>query len=279
MISTGTERLVSSGMVGRDFEQTMTVPYQSGSFELPIKYGYSLIVENDEGRLGHIMHPHQDQIDVAKNDVFWIDLDIPPQRFALISNIETVINAIWDSEPKPESVIGICGFGNIGALLANTLRTQHNIEARIIETNPWRRGKAKELGWDLHVKGTKYDIIYHTTSTAEGLQYCIDRLGLEGKLIELSWYGNKKIQLELGKNFHYNRLQLISSQVSKIPSHMQGKYDYLTRKQLALNILKDASFDALITNTIPFEEAPAFFEDLRKGVIEDGLIYVIEYGV
>jgi len=277
MISTGTERMVASGLVDDAFQGKMKVPHQMGSFNLPIKYGYSLIVEDDNGKFGHLMHPHQDQVDVNKSDVFWIDNEIPAHRFALISNIETIVNAIWDSNPSKTDKIAICGFGNIGSLLANTLRTRHEINSTIIEKDSWRISKAKELGWNIHEDDQNYDIIYHTTATESGLQFCIDHLDFEGKVIELSWYGNKKVNINLGRDFHYNRLKIISSQVSHIPGHLQQTYTYGSRKKLALDILQDNSFDDLITHRIPFSDTPDFFKDLRKGRVGDGLIYLIEY--
>jgi threonine dehydrogenase-like Zn-dependent dehydrogenase len=276
MISTGTERLVACGLVDKTFQNQMKVPYQSGSFDLPIKYGYSLIVEGKDGKIGHLMHPHQNQIEVDEKEIFWTNNEIPPQRLALISNLETVINAIWDGMPTKNDTIGICGFGNIGSLLANTLKTHYGLSPVIIEQNLWRRQKAESLGFDTHEKGI-YDLIFHTTATEAGLQFCIDSLQLEGRLVELSWYGNKKVNLALGRNFHYNRLKIISSQVSRIPGHMQAEHNYETRKKLAFQMLKDDSFDSLITNRIPFDESPLFFDNLRKGEMENGLIYVIEY--
>ena len=277
MVSSGTERLVASGLVDVSFQEKMKVPYQSGSFDLPIKYGYSLIIQGDDGRLGHVMHPHQDVVEIAEEDIFWTQPDIPPQRLALISNMETVLNAIWDADIRGNEKIAICGFGNIGALLANTLRIFKGREAAIIEISDWRWAKAIELGWNLHDDLESYDIVFNTSTSEKGLQYCLDHLNYEGKLVELSWYGNKKVNLELGKNFHYNRLRIIASQVSQIPGHMRDKYNYRTRKQLALEILKDSSFDALITDTIPFENSPQFFNELRNEVSSEGIIHILEY--
>ncbi|MEM9544451.1 MAG: zinc-binding alcohol dehydrogenase [Bacteroidota bacterium] len=276
MISTGTERLIARGQVDSSFHDVMKVPYQSGDFDFPIKYGYSLIVENKNGDIGHIMHPHQDEIDVNQEAITWATEELPPFRFALISNMETILNAIWDSRLKGDEAIAICGFGNIGALLANTLRIYKGIEATIFENNAWRREKAISLGWSVETEGL-YDILFHTTATEGGLQFCLEHLNYEGKLVELSWYGSQRVNIELGKDFHYKRLMLISSQVSNIPGHMKMFHTYESRKKLAFDILKDDSFDALITNKIPFRDAPAFFERLRTGDVEEGLIYLIEY--
>ncbi len=275
MISTGTERLVACGLVGEAFEIYMRVPQMGGCFSFPIKYGYSSIVRDDEGRLGHLMHPHQNIIEAKKSDIYWTNENIPAERFSLISNIETVINAIWDSNPKADSKIAICGFGNIGGLLANTLKEHYGHDPHIIDNNKWRINKAMELGFT-PASDELYDIIYHTTASESGLQFSIDHLAHEGKVIELSWYGNKSISLELGYDFHYKRLQIISSQVSVIPGH-KPEHTYKTRKDLALKILLHPSYDKLITNKIPFESAPEFYEKLRIGKQDNGLIYIIEY--
>ena len=275
LISTGTERLVSSGKLGLKFQEKMSVPFMEGNFSLPIKYGYSLIVQDEHGKLGHIMHPHQNMINRRENEIFWIDEEIPANRFSLISNMETVINAIWDSNPKINQRIAVCGFGNIGSLLATTLKIHYNIDVTIIEIDEWRKRKAQELDFSLD-EGESYDIIYHTTASEAGLQYCINHLNFEGKIIELSWYGDKSLSLDLGFDFHYKRLQIISSQVSKIPGH-KPEETYKSRKDLALRMLNDSLYDRLITHKIKFEDTPDFFADLRNGKQEDGLIYIIDY--
>lgn len=275
MISTGTERLVASGKIGLDFQDKMSVPYMQGDFGLPIKYGYSLVVKDSKGRMGHIMHPHQNKVDIDQGSIYWTNSKIPPSRFSLVSNMETVINAIWDGNPTKEQNVAICGFGNVGSLLANTLKVHYNIDVDIIEKNNWRKSKAKELGFNLSTNKT-YDIIYHTSATEKGLQFCIDHLNFEGRVIELSWYGDKSISLNLGRDFHYKRLKIISSQVSNIPRH-RSKETYKSRKDFALELLQDQSYDDLITDRLNFEDTPNFYDRLRRNEHGEGLIYIIEY--
>ncbi len=276
LISTGSERLVACGRVPIALATQMCVPYMEGSFELPIKYGYSMVAESSDGILFHTMHPHQDVIQVNPSDLYPLPNNIPAYRLALISNMETIINAIWDAAPLKTQQIAICGFGNIGALLANTLRVHLGIEADIIEKNTWRRAKAEALNWNTDSK-TAYDIIFHTTATSVGLQYCMNHLDVEGKVIELSWYGDAVTNIKLGHAFHYKRLQLISSQVSMIPKSKQKEYTYKIRKDLAVQWLQHDSYDMLISDLIPFKNTPTFFNALRKGEQSKGLIWIIEY--
>jgi len=101
---------------------------------------------------------------------------------------------------------------------------------------------------------------------------------MEGKIIELSWYGTKSVQLNLGGDFHYQRKQIISSQVGQVPFEKSARWNYQRRKETVWELLKNPLFDAHITHEIPFTESPAFFDKLRNGEVQnEGLGWVIRY--
>lgn len=277
MISTGTELKVAEGKIGSDFNKTMAVPYMDGQFNLPIKYGYSMVAKvSTSKKMVHLLHPHQNICLVNQSDLFEIPNDVSPLRATLASNMETVVNAIWDSEISQNSTALICGFGNIGALLAETLRLYFKATVIVAEQNIWRLAKAKELGFLTEITQPA-DVAFNTSGAEMGLQYCIDKVGKEGKIIELSWYGNKKVSLELGKSFHYHRKQLISSQVSTIPKNKQVDWDFKKRKQYVFDLLKNEAYDQYISGIIPFKDSPQFFNQLRNNPTPEGLIWCIEY--
>ena len=280
LISTGTERIVAKGKVPNSLLHLMQVPYMGGSFNFPVKYGYAVCGLDEVGERYHFMHPHQNKCAINTENLYKTNNDLPAHRVPLISNIETVLNAVWDSDFYTNNLkIAICGFGNIGSLLAVTLKLKFNVQPVIIETNEWRLQKAEKLGFEVATTNNKsnYDIIYHTTATQAGLQYCINHLNVEGQLIELSWYGNVKVNISLGENFHMKRLKLISSQVSKIPLSKQKEISYQKRKEIAAEVLLHKQFDELISDYINFENCPAFYNDLRNGNLPNGLIWMIKY--
>lgn len=80
--------------------------------------------------------------------------------------------------------------------------------------------------------------------------------GFEAKVVEASWYGERKVTLPLGAAFHAQRLQLISSQVGAVAPSQRDTLTHAERLQQALGLLMDDKFDALITGEIPFSEAP-----------------------
>ncbi len=280
MVSTGTERLVARGEVDAACDQSMSVPFMEGSFELPIKYGYSLVGSNEDGEILHCMHPHQSIVYVAEDNIFLAPEGVPARRMALLSNIETVITAIWDAAPDDFHNVAICGFGNIGSLLATTLRLTSGADPIVVEVDPWRRKHAADLGFqscepsDLR---DEFRVCFNTTSSETGLQWCIDHLGIEGTVVELSWYGKRSVSLALGRRFHRNRIRIVSSQVATIPAHMQEQVSVADRKRICVDLLTDNGFDELITNEIAFEESPQFFDLLRRGRQGNGVIWMIKY--
>ncbi|MEL6257208.1 MAG: zinc-binding alcohol dehydrogenase, partial [Bacteroidota bacterium] len=272
LISLGTERTVASGCCDNRFLGEMSVPYMEGCFELPVKYGYSLIGAKaaEPAQFFHLMHPHQSQCLVDEKALTPIPKKLPVDRACLISNMETVINAIWDARLSENSRVLILGFGAIGSLLATTLKLQYDLEFEVWDLDDWKQMKIQAMGLKLWNNKGNFDCVFHTTASQQGLQQAIDVCGIEGKVVELSWYGNKKIQLNLGDSFHYGRKSIISSQVSLIPGHMQAEYDYAKRKSLAIKYLIHPTYDELISHKIPFSDSPQFFKKLRKSATGPG---------
>ena len=284
MISTGTERLVATNRVPSNMHEIMAVPHMEGSFDFPVKYGYSVVGEVTTkgdffGKNVHVMHPHQSEFNVDEKNVFVLPDGLSPKKAALISNMETIINAIWDGEVSKGDSILIAGFGNIGSLLAMTLTNHFGVEVTVFEKNDWRRKKAEAIGFKTteRPKDNYYKIAFDTTAASGGLQTCIEAVAEEGVVVNLSWYGNKKVELNLGGSFHYGRKKIISSQVSKIPFSKRKEWDYLKRKQWAAELLMKYPYEQLITHKIPFENSPDFFNKLRQNQQGNGLIWLIKY--
>ncbi len=282
MISLGTERIVSKGEVPVNMYSSMTVQHMEGSFEFPIKYGYSLVGEiegTSKNVLVHLMHPHQSYCDVKEEDYFEVKEKIPPQRACLASNLETCLNAIWDARlDGNEKRIAVLGFGSVGALLAETLRLYVGIDPLVIEPNPWKIQKAKSLGFEVVAAFCEknFEVVFNTTANETALNSGLAALALEGTLIELSWYGNRPVQINLGESFHTLRLKIISSQVGQIPKHMQPM-TYLKRKEIVFKLLENEIYDEYISRIINLEEAPKLFEEIRKGPLKEDLIILIKY--
>ncbi len=285
-ISLGTEKTVASGMVPPQVAKQMEVPYMEGTFDFPLKFGYSLVgkIQSENhphyGKLVHVMHPHQSVFNIPNASITILPDSLPAKRAVLTSNLETALNACWDAAINSGDKVLLVGFGNIGALLACVINEMPAVDLHILEKNESRIAKAKTIGFtNVHhsISTDDFDIAFHCSASEKGLQTCIDSLGEEGKVVELSWYGTKSVNLKLGANFHHRRLKIISSQVSKIPASHRPRWDYKRRKSAVLNLLQNPIYDQVLTNEISMKEAPHFFTKLRTEQLP-GLGYCLHYG-
>ena len=102
-----------------------------------------------------------------------------------------------------------------------------------------------------------FDVAFHTSASDAGLQTALDALAFEGRVIELSWFGARPVEVSLGSNFHANRLTIVSSQVGHVAGPRRAAISHSDRLALALEALDDPRLDALITEEVRFRDLPA----------------------
>ena len=123
-ISRGTERLVLAGAVPPEEAERMRAPLQDGAFPFPVKYGYCAagIVEDGPadlaGKAVFCLHPHQDVFNAPVAMLVPLPEGLPPRRATLAANMETALNALWDSGAGPGDRIVVVGAGIVGLLVA-----------------------------------------------------------------------------------------------------------------------------------------------------------------
>jgi threonine dehydrogenase-like Zn-dependent dehydrogenase len=284
MISAGTERRVITHPPRGKAARYMRVPYMQGNFANDFTYGYSMVGKviggsrDWLGKIVHVMHPHQEFLIVDIQDVFPVPDSLNPKIATLASNLETAVNAVWDSGITLGDRILIVGFGIIGTLLALIIRRIPGIELKIFELDLYRVKKGEDLNLQITSDESElsgeYTIAFNTSSSESGIQLAIDQVGLEGKIVELSWFGPQKINLNFGNDFHYYRKRIISSQVSHLPASKSYQFNYRSRKKLVFKILKEISFDNVIGEIISFGKAPEFYEKLKEGKIQEtGILF------
>jgi hypothetical protein len=263
-VSRGTERLVSSGRVPSSEFERMRAPFMAGTFPFPVKYGYACVGRAETGKLaGEIvfaLHPHQTLFDVPEASAIAVPNGVSPQRAVLAANMETALNAVWDSAPVPGDRIGVVGAGVVGALTAWLCGSLAGAEVTLVDIDPARAALAKTLGVGFAAPDrapTDCDVVFHASASAPGLATALNMAGDEATVVELSWYGTDSIQAPLGGAFHSRRLKLVSSQVGQIaPSH-RPRWTYRRRMEKALSLLADPQLDALLAPAIDFHDLPA----------------------
>jgi len=284
-LSRGTERLVFEGKLPRSEWQRMRAPHQEGDFPFPVKYGYAAVglVEHGpdalQGKAVFGLFPHQDQWLARAEDVVLLPGGVPPRRAVLAANMETALNGVWDGGVSAGHNVLIVGAGVLGLLVAAILGRMPGVHLGIVDVRPERAALARPLGADFFAPQDApcgADIVFHTSASEAGLRLALDCAGFEGRIIEMSWFGDRSVNLPLGEAFHSQRLRMISSQVGHVAPAQRARWSHRRRLEAALALLDDPRLDALITEEVAFDDLP---RELPRLLSEDapGLATAIRY--
>ena len=276
-ISRGTESLVFRGEVPPSQYAAMRAPFQEGDFPGPVKYGYINVGEVLEGSVpgasdlaGHLvfcLFPHQDLYCVPAARVTLVPGDVPPGRAVLAANMETAVNILWDARPAPGDRIVVIGAGVVGLLAAWLCGAIPGTSVTVVDINPAREPIARELGLSFRAEvppGADADLVIHASGHPAALAGALAAAGVEGTIVEASWYGSRPVVLPLGEDFHSRRLTIRSSQVGRIPPDRAPRWTFARRMALALDLLRDPRLDSLITGESAFEDLPDVLARLSR---------------
>ncbi|MEU2169307.1 dehydrogenase [Micromonospora chersina] len=272
-VSRGTETLVFTGRVPADQHATMRAPFQEGDFPAPVKYGYLSVGTVEEGpvelrgRTVFCLHPHQTAYVVPADAVVVVPDGVPAARAVLAGTVETAVNALWDAAPLVGDRVTVVGGGMVGCCVAAVLARFPGVRVELVDADPARAGVAAALGVDFALPADAAgdrDLVVHASATAEGLQRALELLRPERSVLELSWYGDRPVTLALGGAFHSKRLGIRSSQVGTV-SPRRADRSYADRLRVALDLLTDPAFDALITGRSRFADLPDVLDRLASG--------------
>lgn len=273
-ISRGTECLVHRGEVPHSEYQRMRAPFQEGDFPGPVKYGYASVgrvVEGPEQLIGQAvfcLHPHQTHYRVPQEAVTVLPEALPPGRAVLAANMETALNACWDAAIGPGDRVTVVGAGVVGALTAWLAARIPGTEVCLVDRQAQRAALAEQLGCRFALPEQAQgdcDVVVHASASEGGLATALDAAGLEARVIELSWYGERAPRVQLGQAFHARRLALISSQVGRLAAHRQARWDFKRRLGKALTLLEDPVLEHLINAECRFDELPEAMDRLAAG--------------
>jgi len=267
-VSRGTERLVLEGRVPASEAARMRAPFQEGEFSFPIKYGYCAVGRVDAGPAEWLgksvfcLHPHQDCFIAPLEALHAVPYAVPPRRAALAANMETALNALWDSGAGPGDRVVIIGAGVVGLLVAALAARLPGAEVTVVDKESSRATVVERLGARF-VDASQFvpecvgaDVVFHASASPQGLALALSCAGLEARVVELSWYGEGQTPTPLGGAFHANRLHLISSQVGQVSPSRRPRWSYTRRLGKALELLADARLDALFTEEVDFADLP-----------------------
>jgi threonine dehydrogenase-like Zn-dependent dehydrogenase len=273
-VSRGTETLVFRGGVPPDQHARMRAPHQDGEFPGPVKYGYLSVGRVEDGvpalrgRTVFCLHPHQTAYVVPAVEAVVVPDDVPPARAVLAGTVETAVNGLWDAAPMVGDRVAVVGAGMVGCCVARLLAAFPGVETTLVDVDPGRAVTAAALGVGFASPDDApegLDLVLHASATSAGLARSLELLAPDGVVVDLSWYGDTAVRLDLGGAFHSGRLSVRASQVGEVALARRHRRSRAERLTLALELLRDDAFDALLTGASPFAELPALMAELSSG--------------
>ncbi|GAB4053392.1 zinc-dependent alcohol dehydrogenase [Catellatospora paridis] len=284
-VSRGTETLVFRGEVPPGQYAVMRAPFQEGDFPGPVKYGYLNVGVVEQGppellgRTVFCLYPHQTRYVVPAGAVVPVPDGVPARRAVLAGTVETAVNALWDGPPLVGDRIAVLGAGMVGCCVAALLARFPGVSVQLVDVDPERAAVAAALGVGFASPESAdggNDLVFHASASGAGLQRALDLLAPEGTVVELSWYGDRQVNLSLGGAFHSGRLTIRGSQVGTVSPARAARRSYADRLAIALDLLRDPAFDALLSGESSFDRLPEVLAALADGSLP-ALCHTISY--
>jgi Zn-dependent alcohol dehydrogenase len=284
-ISRGTETIVMRGEVPESEGVRMRAPFQAGDFPGPVKYGYLNVGEvtagdrSLRGRTVFTLFPHQSRFVVPSAATTVVPEGVPPRRAVLAGAVETAVNILWDAGPCLGDRISVVGAGMIGCAVARLARGIPGADVVLVDVDPAKAAVATQLGVEFAVPADAprdREIVVDTSGSEAGLRHALEAVATEGEVIEASWFGDRFVRLPLGADFHSRRLTIRSSQVGTVSARRRATRTTADRLALALDLLRDPAFDALLTAESSWRDLPAVMAAMASGVSHD-LCHTIDW--
>lgn len=200
-------------------------------------------------------------------------------RIGIFSHIGAVaLNGVHDARIRLGDTVAVFGLGVPGQIVVQAAKASG---ARVIgvDPDPHRRAMAEKLGAQLTLPppatdaikdmtdGKGADICIEVSGAAPALTDAIRSVAYASRVVAMGFYQGEVAGLRLGDEFHHNRIELISSQISGVAPAGSHRWSKPRLWRTAVSLQHEGVLDLLplITHTAPFREAPSLFEKLDAG--------------
>jgi 2-desacetyl-2-hydroxyethyl bacteriochlorophyllide A dehydrogenase len=269
---------------------------QQPSWEYPLEFGYEnvgRIVEVGTGVEGYAVgdivftpSPHSEMLVISSTQtgpffgklvpILKLPADLEPEVGVFLALTGVAYNALLDGALLLGESVAVFGGGVIGLLVVQLCRLAGAEQVFLIEPVALRRSLAAEFGAtevfnptngadiSLAIRelthGRGADLAIEVTGSYAGLHEAIRSVGYNGRVVVSSYLAGAGDKLELGDEFHHNRVRLLSSQSFGVAPDVSDRWDPARRTQAALALLPRLQLKPMITHRFRFDEAAKAFD-------------------
>jgi threonine dehydrogenase-like Zn-dependent dehydrogenase len=179
----------------------------------------------------------------------------------------------------------VTGAGVVGLLTALWAKYLGAAEVAIVDSTPERLEVARAFGvialnekeldparwckerWFTHPHDRGADVVFQCRGQDAALQMALRCLRPQGAVIDLAFYQDGANAVRLGEEFHHNGLSIQCAQIGRVPRGLANTWNRRRLSNETIEFLKSCGNliqQHLITDIVPFDEAPQLFEDLSE---------------
>ena len=264
----------------------MRAPFQEGDFPGPVKYGYLNVghVEQGPPELRHrtvfSLYPHQTSYVVPAPAVAVVPDDVPARRAVLAGTVETAVNALWDAAPLVGDRVTVVGAGHGRLLRGPAARPDAGRPGHPRRRRPDPGRRRRRAGGRLRPPGGR------RRRPGPGRAHQRD-LGRAAAVAGPARAGGDRPRPQLVRRRRRSRCRsagrstpagsrIVASQVGTLAPARRSRRTTADRLALALDLLRDPAFDALLTGESGFAELPDVMSRLASGSLP-ALCHTITY--
>ncbi len=308
-ISHGTEMNVYRGdapmwQLKQDRRTRLFVESEEPQWDYPLRYGYACVgvvtevgsdvTEFAEGDVVFSFAPHQSAHVLPAGSVSKLPEGIDPRAGVLTAVLNTTFNGILDADLHLGECVVVFGQGVLGQLTVqwaklsgaspviavDLIEKRLEISKRVSGADLiFNAGEVKDIAMAVRAltDNRGADVVFEFSASDRALNEAVRTVCYNGKVIVMSWYAGALANVYPGAEFHHNRIQLISSQISGISPELSHRWSAARRMDAVLSLMPKLNLEGLITDVVDLEDAAAAYEMIDKR--PEGILQVVlDYG-
>ena len=217
---------------------------------------------------------------MEERELFKLPEGVEPKHGVFIALGGVAFNGILDAQISPGETVAIFGMGVIGQLAIQLARIAGAKTVIAVDLESRRLELAAQSGADVLINPRECedvalkvrcltgnrgaDVVIEASGAYPALQEAIRTACFQGRVIVVSFYTGEAKGLNLGEEFHLNRIRLISSQASGVNPALHPRWDSERKLEAFLGLLGKLRLSHLISHEFKVEACQRAFDLVDK---------------
>jgi len=265
-VSPGTEMRLFQGRF--EHGEKMDEVFSDDVFRYPMRYGYQMVGRVTRlgpsvplslaGRPVFVFAPHAEVAVVDHRDLVVIPTGLrtraDPRNYAFLASVETALSVAHDAQLARGGRCLVVGQGLVGMLTSAVLAMDSSVSVTVVDLNAKRLEARRRLDTCDNVRcmtpaelaswcddeGKLFDVCVELSGSSAGLQSALDHCAYGGTCVVAAWGSSSPsdtYSVKLGSTqFHRSKVNIVSSQVSRVPGKFSDLWNKDRRKNEALKL-------------------------------------------